>query len=116
MPIFESRPITSYLLLPRFAGFARQKSRTSLPTRLETYLAMPDGSGDPSYFSGGQSLHSPDDREPRLRTALGEFELGGVRVHLKTTGLDGFHLPSTGKRLVKLLPSDAPWSRRSWLF
>src|SRR5262245_58462397 len=46
----------------------------------------------------------PDDREPRLRPALRELDLGELRAHLDLAWPDGFDLPAVGEGVVQLLP------------
>src|SRR5262245_384545 len=47
------------------------------------------------------SLLPPDDGEPRLRSALGELDLGELRVHLDLDRRDRFDLPAVGEGVVQ---------------
>src|SRR5262249_33244483 len=50
----------------------------------------------------------PDDREPRLRAALRELDLGEPQVDLNLDRLDGLDLPAVGEGVVQFLPRHAP--------
>src|SRR5262249_44698571 len=68
----------------------------------------PVGPGFAVWSASGNSALAPEEREPRLRPALGEREIRNLRVPLDPAGLDGLDLPAIGERVVQFLARHPP--------